>query len=889
MEQPTHSSAAPDDGGVRIAVVGGGTGGHITPGLEVVERLTQDGRLASLTWLAGDRRVDRRLLDALPERLAPIPVRVESLGVEGGRDAAPSRGAQLRRLPRAVARARAVLNESRAELLIALGGYTTLPAALAARSLGIPLLLVEVNSVLGGATKLLSPLAARVCHAFDASVPGGSRTDDPRHRADTRHGVVGPIVRTRTEAECRSIEARAAELLSKHGLAQDAPLLLVLGGSQGAGALNRFVREQIDLFRDCGLQVLHQVGPGRMDEAASDREGYAAVEFLDPVDPALSAATLVLSRAGAATLAELIAFRVPAILVPYPHAAGDHQAHNAAQVADGAVVIKESLLDRERAEGIAMLAGESGVDRRRRMALELARHSELDGAGEVARSALELLDRDPESGPVRTPEVVPSRLEVVPSELEGDALPSGLPNRVHLLGVGGAGMSGLARLLVARGLDPSGHDRAESERLIDLRASSIKIDSGAGATLPNDAELVVRSAAVPDSDPQVVEARERGLAVIKYAAALGRITPEGRTLAVAGTHGKTSTSWLLMHALRGATSDSRGEDRPGALIGGECLELGTNAVAPGHEGPFVVEACEYDRSFLELTPRIAIITNVEADHLDCFGDFDGVVRAFSEFAARVDSDGLLVLGPDVPAAIEAAASCRVLRHGRDLRPTVTGHEAGRYRFDLEGPGYTVRAIELEVPGRFQVDNATLVVAAAVELLGADRAQRIAAGLSNYRGSGRRFEYWFETGPTLVVHDYAHHPTELRVTLQAAREVFAGKALHVLFQPHQYERTARFLDDFAASLAVADRVVVADVYGARAADRDAPAASAEDLVARLEALGARAIHGGSLDASVSAVLDELPDETALLVVGAGDVETIRDDLVRRVALRRGSPS
>ncbi|MEO0652282.1 MAG: Mur ligase domain-containing protein, partial [Planctomycetota bacterium] len=603
--------------------------------------------------------------------------------------------------------------------------------------------------------------------------------------------------------------------------------------------------------------------------------------------PLMAVASLGLSRAGAATVAELAAFGLPSVLVPYPHAAGGHQELNAEQLGEGAIVVAEAQLDVERARGIARLAGHEGADQRRRMGVELRRRMPSGGADAVASAVLDVLDRDPARGPARQPASSPHRMD--PMRGAGE-LPRGLPGHVHVLGIGGAGASGLARLLVARGGQVTGHDREESPRLEALREQGIEVSTGASTVdaLPDQMELLVRSAAVPADDPQVRGARERGVPVLKYAEALGRWAPAGRTLAVAGTHGKTSTCWLTLHALRGRWAEEDGRHRPGGLIGGECLELLTNAIAPGSEGAFVVEACEYDWSFLQLSPRTAVVTNVDADHLDCFGDFEGCVRAFADFVARVDPDGLVLLGPDVPEAVERAARAPVWRFGRELHVVVEGATRGRYRFTLKGPGFEVAGVELGVPGRVMVDNAALALAAALHTAGVEQAPALARSIGTYRGAGRRFEVWYEHESVALVHDYAHHPVELRATLRAATEVYPGRPLAVLFQPHQYERTARFLDDFAASFDDAQRVVVSAVYGARRAVGDAPAAEAEDLVERLRARGVQAVAGGTLDASVERLLESLERPATVMVVGAGDVETIRDDLVRRTALRCGQP-
>ncbi len=478
------------------------------------------------------------------------------------------------------------------------------------------------------------------------------------------------------------------------------------------------------------------------------------------------------------------------------------------------------------------------------------------------------------------------------------SLLNGFPRRVHLLGGGGAGVSAIARLLVDHGHAVSAHDRGESEHTQRLREWGVALEIGPqqGARVPADAQLVVRSAAVSADDSSVRSALERGVPVLKYAEALARVAPVGRTLAIAGTHGKTTTSWMTYYALRGMADDAvaAGGDEvqiaPGAIIGGACRRLGTNALTPGSRGWFAVEACEYDRSFLQLSPHAAAITNIEADHLDYYGSLEAIKSAFSRFADRVAQNGVLVLGRDVPRGVENAARCKVWRVGRELKVRLLAERAGYFSFELEGPEFHSGPLELGAPGHFNVDNAAcalgLAVAAAAPACGLEfqaAAQAAARSLARYQGAQRRFERWGEVGDVALIHDYAHHPTEVRVTLETARRVFPGRALHVLFQPHQHSRTAHFLEEFAQALRLGDQVVVADVYGARAHLGERSAGSPE-LVERLANLGVQAQAGGdALEAARCAAL-AVRAPTALLVLGAGDIVRVQDALLAHLANR-----
>ena len=474
-----------------------------------------------------------------------------------------------------------------------------------------------------------------------------------------------------------------------------------------------------------------------------------------------------------------------------------------------------------------------------------------------------------------------------------------LPRRIHIVGIGGAGLSGAARILQATGHKISGHDQATSRTFELLEELDLDLVLGESRReyLPESAELVVRSAAVPESDPQVMAAREHDLPVWKYADLLAALSASRRTLAVAGTHGKTTTSWMLWHALEGVSAHLQAPV-PGALIGGVDRRLETNSLAGSPGGTFAVEACEYDRTFLKLAPFGAAITNVEGDHLDYYGSLAAIEEAFARFADRVHADGLLVVGRDVPECVELACQAPVWRLGRELEVDLLAEREGCFRMRLRGPGWATPELALSVPGSFQVDNAALALALAVGSSQrteggraadpADLAAAAAEGAGRFVGVDRRFEPWGEAPGVTVIHDYAHHPTELRVTLEAARRAFPGRRIHVLFQPHQHSRTARFLDKFIESLRAADRVVVADVYGARLHSDGERFAGAPDLVDGLRAAHVDAALGGPLGASVQRFVEGLEERGAtpacLLVIGAGDVEHVKDELLGKLALR-----
>lgn len=370
------SAAVPPASGLRLALAGGGTGGHLLPGRHLLAHALRSGEaaLADLLWFTSGREVEDRALAGLEAELGAVPYERVVLGVEPPGGGAPSRLRLARATPRAFAAARAALRRHRSEVLLGLGGFTTLPPVLAARSLGIPVLLLEVNAVPGAATRVLAPLARRVLHAFRSGVPG----------AGARHLFVGPLLPPGLGAgsEVDAGGARAALALeARH------PLLLVLGGSQGAGSLNAFARAHAAGWCAAGLQVLHQTGPTRLHEGAPPMPGYRAFEFSTEVPRLLRAATLVLCRGGASTLLEVAAAGAPALVVPYPHAAGRHQHHNARELGEGVRVVEDAELDEPLARELVRLCGEAGARERAAMRAALRAAVPLDGA----ERALDLL------------------------------------------------------------------------------------------------------------------------------------------------------------------------------------------------------------------------------------------------------------------------------------------------------------------------------------------------------------------------------------------------------------------------------------------------------------------------------------------------------------------
>lgn len=450
---------------------------------------------------------------------------------------------------------------------------------------------------------------------------------------------------------------------------------------------------------------------------------------------------------------------------------------------------------------------------------------------------------------------------------------------VHFIGIGGAGLSAIAQVLLESGVAVSGSDERPAELAQALAARGARVFSGhAAANVPAETEAVIISSAVPEDNPEVQAARARGLPVLKRADFLGQLM-QGRTgVAIAGTHGKTTTTGLVALML-----DRAGLD-PTFIVGGVLADYGTNARA-GHGAPFVIEADEYDRMFLGLTPSVAVITNVEHDHPDCYPTLKEMQEAFHSFANLLPADGLLVAcARDVFArrlAEERKQAGRPavvygLRSEDNFRAdSLQLNSAGGYDFLAVKNGETLGLARNRLPGEHNVLNSLAALAVADWLKVDFNTARNA--LAEYRGAGRRFEVKGEARGVTVVDDYAHHPTEIKATLAAARRRFEGRPLWVMFQPHTYSRTRTLLAEFAASFADAQHVILVDIFRSREAPDNS--ISAADILKKMNHADAR--HIPALADAADYLAAHLRPNDVLLTLGAGDGNWVGEAVLQRL--------
>jgi UDP-N-acetylmuramate--alanine ligase len=451
--------------------------------------------------------------------------------------------------------------------------------------------------------------------------------------------------------------------------------------------------------------------------------------------------------------------------------------------------------------------------------------------------------------------------------------------RIHMVGIGGAGMSGLAELLHGHGHVVTGSDRILSSATARLQRLGVRVQSGHSPDLVKNAQLLIYSSAVRDDNPERVYAREHRIAELRRADALGQIMRGMTTVCIAGTHGKTTTTSLVGAILGEAKM------KPTVLVGGTLRTEGAPVVV-GRSDLMVAEADEFDRSFLAMYPAIALITNIEADHLDCYRDIDDIKDAFAAFAARVPFYGAVVCCTDDKGVrdILPRLTGKVITYGKETGAEYTARNIkfteGKPAFDAFRLNAALGRITLGIPGMHNAVNALGALAAAMEIDVPFEAARRA--LARFSGVKRRFEVVGRERGITVIDDYAHHPGEIKATLEAAR-CSGFNRIAAVFQPHLFSRTRDFTDGFAASLAEADAVVVTDIYAAR--EEPIPGISAEDIVEKLRALGHKETEYCARKEDIpQRIVKRVSRGGAIVIMGAGDITEIAGHVVE--ALHHG---
>ena len=449
------------------------------------------------------------------------------------------------------------------------------------------------------------------------------------------------------------------------------------------------------------------------------------------------------------------------------------------------------------------------------------------------------------------------------------------PLHIHFIGIGGISMSGLAEILLGENFPVSGSDSKNSELTQHLEEKGAKIYIGQRASnITDDIDLVVYTAAIHEDNPEFACAKEKNIPMLTRAELLGQIMKNYQLpIAVAGTHGKTTTTSMISHVLLEAEAD------PTISVGGILPAIHGN-IRVGNSETFITEACEYTNSFLSFFPKISIILNIDADHLDFFKDLDDIRHSFRRFAELLPSDGTLIINADIPdyQEITKELPCRVVTYGLEQEADyqakdITFDKYGHASFTVYKNGRKTGSYYLRVPGMHNVSNALASIALG-HLLGLTE-EVIIKGLGSFTGTDRRFQYKGEVAGVTVIDDYAHHPTEIEATLHAAGN-YPHQKIWCVFQPHTYTRTKALLPEFAKALTLADHVVLADIYAAR--ETDTLGISSEDLQKCIQELGTPCEYFPTFDEIENFLLENCSRGDLLITMGAGDVVNIGEHLL-----------
>ncbi|PJC37168.1 UDP-N-acetylmuramate--L-alanine ligase [Candidatus Peregrinibacteria bacterium CG_4_9_14_0_2_um_filter_53_11] len=448
---------------------------------------------------------------------------------------------------------------------------------------------------------------------------------------------------------------------------------------------------------------------------------------------------------------------------------------------------------------------------------------------------------------------------------------------IHCIGIGGSGLGGLAGILCEQGKTISGSDEGVTARTKSLEPLGTPITLGhRPENLPKNAELVIYSLAIPQDNVELIEARKRGLPTLTYPEAVGQLTQKYRTIAICGTHGKTTITALIAKILIDANYD------PTVIVGSELRELENRNFRTGKSKLLILEACEYKRAFHSYHPNMIVLSTLDYDHVDYYPDFTSYLEAYKVFAKRLPKDGWIFTNLDDDDVHEMLKSLQ--REHFPLCNTFTfasNYAVSDYYLkdhELHHKNERLGTLKLSIPGLHNRMNALAAFSLAHTLGVAPRM--ILRSLRQFKGTARRFETKGKMGTTTIIDDYGHHPAEIRATLQAAREAYPKEKICVVFQPHQYSRTKHLIDQFAAAFSLADGVIIPSIYEARDSDEDKKSMSVKRLVAEIQKYHKNVRAGDGLENTAQFLREDTPHYDVIITMGAGDVWKVGEALLKK---------
>lgn len=814
----------------RIIISGGGTGGHIFPAIAIGTAFREKYPDADILFVGAQGKMEM-------QRVPDAGFKIVGLWISGlQRSLTLSNLMFPLKVVSSLWKSRKIISDFKPDAVVGVGGYASGPLLYAATSKGIPSLIQEQNSYAGLTNKWLAKRVQKICVAYE-----GMEKFFPKEKLVVTGNPVRKDIATAT------ITRQAAA--TGFGLDPAKPIVLVFGGSLGARTLNESVLAGLGAFQKTGVQVLWQCGRFYYEQLKQqtselDMTGVLLLEFIKDMDKAYAAADVVVARAGALSISELCIVGKPVIFVPSPNVAEDHQTSNA-----------QALVQKQAAKSVR------DVDAREVLVPEVLELLRDKATQATLSSNIKALAK---------PDATDRILSELSTLIGVAEKPSFADIRyVYFLGIGGIGMSALARWFNNQGKKVSGYDLTATALTDQLKQEGIDVHFTDDVSLiPEDVRsnkantLVVLTPAISSGHSEWAYFKTEGFDIGKRSEVLGIISQSKFTIAVAGTHGKTTTSSMVAHLLRSAGKPVE------AFIGGITTNYNSNLLlSDDPQALLVAEADEFDRSFLRLHPSMAIITSADPDHLDIYGSAEEMIKTYSAFAGQVIPSGSIFLQGKLQQTLTlpaGRASVNLYGEGCDYHAANLKVIDGIFCFDMVHPAGSIVGLKLQVPGFHNVENMVAAIGIALKLGVSETA--IGEGVATYKGVKRRFESIFKDDQYVFIDDYAHHPEEIRQFLRSVRELYPTRKLTAVFQPHLFTRTRDFADGFAESLSMADEVILLPIYPAR--EKPIDGVTSEMIAGKISHANKRVMDKEDLLTWTRA-----NDPEVLLTIGAGDIDKL----------------
>ena len=784
---------------VRVIISGGGTGGHIFPAVSIANAIKEKLPTAEILFVGAEGRMEMEKVPAAGYSIIGLPIQglYRSLTLKN-----------IKVIAKAISslkKAKKIIKDFKPDIAIGVGGYASGPLLWQASSMGIPTLIQEQNSYAGVTNKLLAKKANKICVAYQ---------NMDRFFPAERIIYTGNPVRQNLLVGVNKKE----EGYKHFGLDPLKKTILVVGGSLGARTINESLKLSLEkIASEKNVQVIWQTGKFYIEDVRKSIEEFTAntgistsniyvSDFIPNMDLAYSIADLVVSRAGASSISELSLLKKACILVPSPNVSEDHQRKNAMALVekDAAIMITD---DKSREELVCcMLELVKNEEQLNSLRNNITSFACPAAAEQIAIEVFKTIG-------ITDPAILSNRKSTKPEPKKAKKKQSN--KRYFFLGIGGIGMSAIARYFHKQGHLVAGYDLTKTPLTEKLEEEGINIHYKDNISLvpvkfmDRDNTVVIYTPAVPDDMSEKVFFKEGNFTMLKRSEILGELTDGKKALCVAGTHGKTTTSTLLSHIL------NQRAEKVNAFLGGISKNYESNLIVSSSDH-VVVEADEYDRSFLRLKPNMAIVTATDADHLDIYGTKEELLRTFAEFTSLIEDGGALVMKKGIEMVPNVKENVKVYEYSATEKADFYAEniiiENGELYFDFVGLGKKIEKVQLGVPIMINVENA--VAAMAIALLNGMTPTTIKKAVQTFKGSNRRFDIRVKNEKVVYIDDYAHHPEEIKACVESIRALYPDKRICGIFQPHLYSRTKDFANEFAESLSKLDDVIVLDIYPAR---------------------------------------------------------------------------